>query len=569
MRKIYAIIIIVTFFLLSFPSSLESTEISDYFDYDDFVLVEDDDHCSTCEDDYKDDLNSAVYYFDYDERSIESALSDIQKAIIENDASWLAGYNSVFSPNSTLDGIGLGCIIEESDNELENKPVSLFFNESLPDHFNWRDIEGVNWVTPVQNQLSCGSCVAFGTISALEAVVQIELGQQLNIDLSEAHLFYCGGGSCSNGWTISRSVNYLEAYGVPEESCFPYTPRQTDCDRTCSDWESQAIKLIDGSRIKYSYPPSIATIQEALIEHGPLVTSFTVYDDFFSYNSGVYVQTSDNIAGGHAVAIVGYDNNNEYWICKNSWGKNWGENGFFRIGYGECGIASPFNTYYLSGIYGGICEDYLPLPLENPFPTDGAVNIDFNVTLAWMGGDPNPEDDVVYELYFGVEKDNLSLISTLGPFSSSDRLISYYLDKLESESIYYWQVIAIDSDNSRRIGPLWRFSTIDLNAPTLEVKTPISGFMYKNNGTFRKQIPDENNIIIFGSINIMFYLFDNGSGVEKVDIFIDNKLKDTIFEEPYEWYWNSFSLGRHDLRIVAYDYAGNKVEKTFEVMKIF
>ncbi len=188
--------------------------------------------------------------------------------------------------------------------------------------------------------------------------------------------------------------------------------------------------------------------------------------------------------------------------------------------------------------------------------------------LGWVG-DPNPEDDVVYELYFGVEKDNLSLISTLGPFSSSDRLISYYLDKLESESIYYWQVIAIDSDNSRRISPLWRFSTIDLNAPTLEVTTPISGFMYKNNGTFRKQIPDENNIIIFGSINIMFYLFDNGSGVEKVDIFIDNKLKDTIFEEPYEWYWNSFSLGRHDLRIVAYDYAGNKVEKTFEVMKIF
>ena len=96
MRKIYAIIIMVTFFLLSFPSSLESSEISDY---DDFVLVEDGDHCSTCEDDYKDDLNSAVYYFDYDERSIEPALFDIQKAIIENDASWLAGYNSVFSPN--------------------------------------------------------------------------------------------------------------------------------------------------------------------------------------------------------------------------------------------------------------------------------------------------------------------------------------------------------------------------------------------------------------------------------------------------------------------------------------
>jgi len=555
MSKVYSLMVILFLFLLAFVSSFESSEV--------------DDHCFACEEEYNNDLNSAVYYFDYDDKSIESILFDIQNEIIKNNASWSAGYNSVFSPNSTLDSIGLGCIIEDSENNFENNSEMLVFNESLPDHFTWQDIEGVNWVTPVQNQLSCGSCVAFGTISALEAVIQIELGQHLDIDLSEAHLFYCGGGSCSQGWTISRAVNYLETYGVPEESCFPYTPKQTDCDRTCLDWETQAIQLIDGSRIKYSYPPSIATVQEALIEHGPLITSFTVYNDFFSYNSGVYVQTSDNIAGGHAVSIVGYDNNEEYWICKNSWGSTWGENGFFRIGYGECGIGTVFNTYYLSGVYGGICDDYLPLPLKNPDPIDKEVNVDLSVNLAWSGGDPNPEDEVFYEIYLGNSEDNISFIEKIGPYESSDNLIYYPIENLENESNYFWQIIAIDSDNSIRISPIWHFSTIDLNPPNLNILSPRSGFMYKNNGSFRKTIFNENNIIIFGSINILLYLIDNGSGIEKVEIYLDHRLKDTIFEEPYTWNWKSFSLGRHDLKIIAYDYAGNKAETSLNVLKIF
>ena len=555
MRKIYSLLVIVFLFLLAFAVTFESSEI--------------DDHCYACEENYENDLDSGVYYFDYNDKSIESVLFDIQNAINETDASWSAGYNSVFSPNSTFDSIGLGCVIEESEDDSENNPETLIFNESLPDYFTWQDIEGVNWITPVQDQQSCGSCVAFGTISALEAVIQIELGHQLDIDLSEAHLFYCGGGSCSQGWTISRAVNYLESYGVPEESCFPYTPRQTDCDRTCPDWESQAIKVLDGSRIKYSYPPSIATVQEALIEHGPLVTSFTVYNDFFSYNSGVYVQTSDNVAGGHAVAIVGYDNNEEFWICKNSWGGNWGENGFFRIGYGECGIATTFNTYYLSGVYGGICDDYLPLSLENPYPIDGETNVDLSVNLAWFGGDPNPDDEVFYEIYLGNAEDNMSLIEKIGPYESSDNLISYQIENLVNESIYFWQIIAIDSDDSKRIGPIWKFSTIDLNSPTLNILSPLSGFIYKNNGSFRKKILDENNIIIFGSINILLYLIDNGSGVEKVEIYIDNRIKDTIYEEPYNWFWDSFSISRHDLKIIAFDYAGNKAESSLNILKIF
>jgi cathepsin B len=71
-------------------------------------------------------------------------------------------------------------------------------------------------------------------------------------------------------------------------------------------------------------------------------TGFTVYQDFMNYKSGVYKHVSGNVLGGHAVKIVGWgqENGTNYWICANSWGTSWGENGFFRIAWGQCGIDS-------------------------------------------------------------------------------------------------------------------------------------------------------------------------------------------------------------------------------------
>jgi len=560
-QTLIAFLITGMFFTISVASSFGSTEIKVTQWGEKFFLIENDEHCQECENNVDNSKSSAIYFFDKD---VNSVLSEIQNAINNAGASWNAGFNSVLTSNLNEKSIGLGCIIEKSENSYENEPAPLIFNESLPDYFTWQDIDGVNWVSPVKNQQSCGSCVAFGTISALESVIQIELGQKLNIDLSEAHLFYCGGGSCSQGWTVSKSVKYVETYGVPLESCFPYTPRQTDCDETCPDWEIQAIKIIDGSRTR-SFPPAISNIQEALIEHGPMITTFTVYDDFFAYNSGIYEHVSGGVAGGHAVAIVGYDNIDGYWICKNSWGNNWGENGFFRIKFGECGIGSTFNTYYLSGVYGGICEEYLPSPLENPYPADDAVNIDLDVTLTWTGGDPNPEDNVYYELYFGETPDNLSLVTTVGSFQASQRLISYNLDQLETESNYFWQVIATDSNGGKRIGPIWHFSTIDLIAPDLKIITPIEGYIYTDDGTTRKENLLIDKAIIYGPINVKLYVLDNGSGIQKVDIFVDNKLKKSISEQPFEWYWNTFSVGNHVLTVKAVDYSGNENEESVDV----
>ena len=58
------------------------------------------------------------------------------------------------------------------------------------------------------------------------------------------------------------------------------------------------------------------------------------------------ITNSKKYVGGHIVAVVGYDDAEQYWICKNSWGSEWGENGYFKIKYGECKIDSPFHCLY-------------------------------------------------------------------------------------------------------------------------------------------------------------------------------------------------------------------------------
>jgi len=65
-----------------------------------------------------------------------------------------------------------------------------------------------------------------------------------------------------------------------------------------------------------------------------------VYEDFLTYKSGVYVHTTGQYLGGHAIKILGWgvENDQEYWLCANSWNNSWGDNGYFKIAFGQCGI---------------------------------------------------------------------------------------------------------------------------------------------------------------------------------------------------------------------------------------
>jgi len=78
---------------------------------------------------------------------------------------------------------------------------------------------------------------------------------------------------------------------------------------------------------------------------GPIETAFMVYEDFFSYTSGVYTQQSQEFVGGHAIKVIGWGVDSSagpYWIAYNSWGTSWGMNGIFWIGAGQCEFDSNF-----------------------------------------------------------------------------------------------------------------------------------------------------------------------------------------------------------------------------------
>lgn len=213
---------------------------------------------------------------------------------------------------------------------------------SAPTSVDWRNKDGQNFVTPVKNQGGCGSCVAFGTVAAVESRVKISRGAAYVVDLSEAHLFYCiaraQGRTCagnSGGWWPGPAMQAFQDIGVTDEACYPYTAGDQNCTGRGSDWASRVIKTTGYTKLN-----NIAAMKEWISTNGPVEACFTVYSDFFSYHSGVYRKTSNTVEGGHCVCVVGYDDAAGCWICKNSWGTGFGESGFFRIGYGQCGIDS-------------------------------------------------------------------------------------------------------------------------------------------------------------------------------------------------------------------------------------
>lgn len=217
---------------------------------------------------------------------------------------------------------------------------SAFANSAAPAAFDLRDVGGMNYTTPVGNQLSCGSCVAFGSIAAVEGTMRFSRQDpNLVVDLSENHLFNCiarsQGRACSGpngGWWMDPAMRALRDEGVVDENCSPYSPADQPCV-LCADEAQRRVRILTFEELR-----SVAAMKEWIATKGPLAACFSVYSDFSAYSSGVYRRTSNVSRGGHCVCVVGYDDGASAWICKNSWGTGWGEAGYFRIGYGECGI---------------------------------------------------------------------------------------------------------------------------------------------------------------------------------------------------------------------------------------
>jgi cathepsin B len=231
--------------------------------------------------------------------------------------------------------------------DFARKQIFYGNNEDLPESFDSRK-QWPDCIHPIRDQQRCGSCWAFAASEVLSDRFCIATDKSVNTVLSPQDLVSCDPNDygCDGGY-LDKSWDYIRDVGIVTDECLPYVSGDGN-SRTCP-FKKSSGKCKKGTFKKYRVTShqqheTIADAKNSLMTEGPLEAAFEVYDDFMSYSGGVYRRTSYNLLGGHAVKVVGWGKDEtdgtEYWIVANSWGNGWGENGHFRIAFGECDFES-------------------------------------------------------------------------------------------------------------------------------------------------------------------------------------------------------------------------------------
>jgi cathepsin B len=201
----------------------------------------------------------------------------------------------------------------------------------------------------IRDQGACGACWAFGAAEVLSDRFCIASNGSINVTLSPQDLISCDIGKynmgCAGG-VPEYAWRYLETTGISTDDCIPYIENAADtCPLHCkkaSHAPYKKYKVLPGSTILINGAASAA--QQYIAEAGPVQAVFEVFQDFFAYESGIYRHVNGSLLGKHSVKIVGFgvENGTAYWTAANSWGDEWGMEGYFRIARGSsgCGIES-------------------------------------------------------------------------------------------------------------------------------------------------------------------------------------------------------------------------------------
>jgi cathepsin L len=209
----------------------------------------------------------------------------------------------------------------------------------LPETVDWRT--SGEYVNPVKNQGTCGSCWAFSTIGSVESAFAIKTGKLPQ--LSEQQLVQCskgfGNGGCSGGF-MEYAFKYAETYPLCTEDEYPYEGKDsTGCvHQKClnNPYKLSGFKDIDNMSRESLYTALTKQPVSIGVCAGNIAWQF--------YKKGVMKRFCGDCLD-HGVVTVGYGTKDgDHIIVRNSWGPDWGENGYLRIsskdqsGKGTCGI---------------------------------------------------------------------------------------------------------------------------------------------------------------------------------------------------------------------------------------
>ncbi|XP_014293333.1 tubulointerstitial nephritis antigen-like [Halyomorpha halys] len=279
---------------------------------------------------------------------------------------WRAGNVTTFWGKTLNDGLQGLLGTNYSSNKVRTMfPVrTLVRRHQLPGAFDWRQ-KNPNYVSPIEDQNFCNSSWVYSIVSTFsDRLAKWSAGRERG-PLSYQQLLTCSKGQrrktiCSSGF-LTKSWKYIMVSGLTTSACYP---RSTDArcqiqERGLGKRESVGCP---GGGVEKLYRASAlsriasneSAIRREIYDNGPVIATMRVFPEFFVYNGGVYncPRRPPKQGSVHSVKLLGWGEDSRqvpYWIAANSWGREWGEDGFFRIrrGSNECDIEEFILTFSL------------------------------------------------------------------------------------------------------------------------------------------------------------------------------------------------------------------------------
>lgn len=189
----------------------------------------------------------------------------------------------------------------------------------------------------------------------------------------------------NEGTSIDDHMLIIQNMGAVPLSEFPYTEQinMFPNDETIARAEpyrgESYRKLSEYNWNTQEWTTDINTVKTVLAEGSPVVGGFLVHDSFYAYQGGIYSHPVGAELGGHAMCVVGYDDDKRAFLIVNSWGEDWGEDGFMWMSYD---LFSKLNTSGCLVMIDSIDSKAVKLEPPTKFESSKGAHTD-RIELSW------------------------------------------------------------------------------------------------------------------------------------------------------------------------------------------